>query len=71
MLVRTAIDEDESRTDLCSAFVPRLRSITDTSYFPTDEIEQAPEDAPADSSEASKDLAFLGWVLLHNACYQY
>ncbi|KAF9075784.1 AGC/NDR protein kinase [Rhodocollybia butyracea] len=43
-------------------FVPRLRSITDTSYFPTDEIEQAPEDAPADQSEASKDLAFLGYT---------
>ncbi|KAJ3802762.1 kinase-like domain-containing protein [Lentinula aff. detonsa] len=43
-------------------FVPRLRSITDTSYFPTDEIEQAPEDAPADSGEASKDLAFLGYT---------
>jgi len=43
-------------------FVPRLRSITDTSYFPTDEIEQAPEEAPADSNEASKDLAFLGYT---------
>ncbi|THV08531.1 kinase-like protein [Dendrothele bispora CBS 962.96] len=43
-------------------FVPRLRSMTDTAYFPTDEIEQAPEDAPASSSEASKDLAFLGYT---------
>ncbi|KAE9410545.1 AGC/NDR protein kinase [Gymnopus androsaceus JB14] len=43
-------------------FVPRLSSATDSSYFPTDEIEQAPEDAPADSSEASKDLAFLGYT---------
>ncbi|KAK7470619.1 Serine/threonine-protein kinase [Stygiomarasmius scandens] len=43
-------------------FVPRLRSMTDTAYFPTDEIEQAPEDAPASHSEASKDLAFLGYT---------
>jgi len=38
--------------------------MTDTAYFPTDEIEQAPEDAPASHSEASKDLAFLGHVHL-------
>lgn len=42
-------------------FVPHLRSITDTSYFPTDELEQVPEEAPSDSS-GNKDLAFLGWV---------
>ncbi|KAA1466393.1 AGC/NDR protein kinase [Dentipellis sp. KUC8613] len=46
-----------------SPFVPRLRSITDTSYFPTDELEQAPEEpAGADANEASKDLAFLGYT---------
>ena len=45
-------------------FVPHLRSITDTSYFPTDELDQAPEEAPvADSSGGNKDLAFLGWVI--------
>ncbi|KAF8897557.1 kinase-like protein [Infundibulicybe gibba] len=43
-------------------FVPHLRSITDTSYFPTEDLEQVPEDAPADSSEAGKDLAFLGYT---------
>ena len=44
-------------------FVPRLRSITDTSYFPTDELEQAPEEpAGPDNSGANKDLAFLGYV---------
>ncbi|KAL0070726.1 Serine/threonine-protein kinase [Marasmius tenuissimus] len=53
------VDWDSIRM-IDAPFVPRLRSITDTSYFPTDEIEQAPEDAPAQSSEASKDLAFLG-----------
>ncbi|KAG5350176.1 hypothetical protein C0989_012384 [Termitomyces sp. Mn162] len=42
-------------------FVPHLRSITDTSYFPTDDIDQADEARPADTSEASKDLAFLGF----------
>ncbi|KAG6861591.1 hypothetical protein C0995_014498 [Termitomyces sp. Mi166 len=41
-------------------FVPHLRSITDTSYFPTDEIDQADEARSADTSEAGKDLAFLG-----------
>ncbi|KAJ3925789.1 MAG: kinase-like domain-containing protein [Lentinula lateritia] len=55
------VDWDSIRS-IDAPFVPRLRSITDTSYFPTDEIEQAPEDAPADSSEASKDLAFLGYT---------
>jgi hypothetical protein len=44
-------------------FIPRLRSITDTSYFPTDELEQVPEEpAGADTSGAHKDLAFLGYV---------
>ncbi|KAH7929472.1 kinase-like protein [Leucogyrophana mollusca] len=44
-------------------FVPHLRSITDTSYFPTDEIEQAPAEAPvADANGAQKDLAFLGYT---------
>ncbi|KAJ4478109.1 kinase-like domain-containing protein [Lentinula aciculospora] len=55
------VDWDAIRS-IDAPFIPRLRSITDTSYFPTDEIEQAPEDAPADSSEASKDLAFLGYT---------
>ena len=44
-------------------FVPHLRSITDTSYFPTDELEHVPEEpAGGDSSGANKDLAFLGYV---------
>jgi hypothetical protein len=48
-------------------FVPRLRSITDTSYFPTDELEQVPEEpVGGDTTGANKDLAFLGWVLLHS-----
>lgn len=45
-----------------SPFVPRLNSITDTSYFPTDEIDQVSEDASGDTTTADKDLAFLGSV---------
>lgn len=63
-------------------FVPHLRSITDTSYFPTEELDQVPEEpAGADSGSANKDLAFLGYVLTVNAstslitstlcCYRY
>ncbi|KIP05792.1 hypothetical protein PHLGIDRAFT_30746 [Phlebiopsis gigantea 11061_1 CR5-6] len=44
-------------------FIPRLRSITDTSYFPTDELEHVPEEpAGADNSGTNKDLAFLGYT---------
>lgn len=47
-------------------FIPRLKSITDTSYFPTDELEQAPEEpAGADNGAAHKELAFLGYVSPH------
>ncbi|KAL1921785.1 uncharacterized protein VTP21DRAFT_10427 [Calcarisporiella thermophila] len=47
--------------------VPVLTSITDTSYFPTDEIEQVP-DHPGndymntDSYRGHKDLAFVGYT---------
>lgn len=45
-------------------FVPHLRSITDTSYFPTEEYENVPEQPTgADTSGANKDLAFLGYVV--------
>ena len=44
-------------------FIPRLRSITDTSYFPTDELEQVPDEpVGGDTAGASKDLAFLGYA---------
>ena len=50
--------------DIEAPFVPRLRSITDTSYFPTEELEQVPEEpAGGDTSGANKDLAFLGYVI--------
>jgi len=42
-------------------FVPRLRSATDTSYFPTDELENISEQSDQiESIGAEKDLAFLG-----------
>jgi protein-serine/threonine kinase len=45
-------------------FIPRLKSITDTSYFPTDELEQVPDEpVGGDSTGANKDLAFLGYVV--------
>ena len=46
-------------------FVPRLRSITDTSYFPVEDLEQGAADdaAGVDASDSSKDLAFLGCAL--------
>ncbi|KIO12984.1 hypothetical protein M404DRAFT_13061 [Pisolithus tinctorius Marx 270] len=44
-------------------FVPNLRSMTDTQYFPTDEIEQNPAEIPApDTNTPQKDLAFLGYT---------
>jgi hypothetical protein len=43
--------------------VPRLQSITDTSYFPTDELEDMPDQLEAvEGVRADQDLAFLGWV---------
>ena len=46
-------------------FIPRLRSITDTSYFPTEELEQVPDEpVGGDTTGANKDLAFLGYELL-------
>ena len=45
-------------------FVPHLRSITDTSYFPTEELAQAPDSATERDSKASaKDIVFLGFVI--------
>lgn len=44
-------------------FVPHLRSITDTSYFPTDELQQVPEEPTnSEATNAGKDLAFLGYT---------
>jgi protein-serine/threonine kinase len=54
------VDWDAIR-QIDAPFVPHLRSITDTSYFPTEELEQVSEEpAEAEASGANKDLAFLG-----------
>lgn len=46
-------------------FVPNLRSITDTSYFPTDDYGNLPEQLEqVESVGAENDLAFLGCVPL-------
>jgi hypothetical protein len=58
------VDFDTIR-QIDAPFVPHLRSITDTSYFPADELEQAPEEQYEDSSGATKDLAFLGSVVIY------
>ncbi|KAG8779231.1 Serine/threonine-protein kinase [Serendipita sp. 397] len=49
--------------DIDAPFVPHLRSITDTSYFPTDDLESVPDQpSGADTSGSNKDLAFLGYT---------
>ena len=45
-------------------FVPALQSITDTSYFPTDDLGNLPDQLQAmESLGSEKDLAFLGQVI--------
>ena len=50
--------------DIDAPFVPHLRSITDTSYFPTDEIDQTGAEAAVGDTgtDAKQDLAFLGYT---------
>ncbi|KAF5350198.1 hypothetical protein D9758_007829 [Tetrapyrgos nigripes] len=44
-------------------FVPRLKSATDTSYFPTDDFGNVPDDlVKVEGVGAEKDLAFLGFT---------
>ena len=53
-------------------FVPELRSIIDTAYFPTDELEQVPQavatpdaqilDSAGAEGGEKKDLAFVGYT---------
>lgn len=44
-------------------FVPRLQSITDTTYFPTEDLEDTPDQlAQVEGVGAEKDLAFLGFT---------
>jgi hypothetical protein len=45
-------------------FVPHLQSITDTSYFPTDDFGNLPDQLEkVEGVGAEKDLAFLGCVI--------
>ncbi len=45
-------------------FVPRLQSITDTSYFPTDDLGNMPDNLEkVEGIGAEKDLAFIGFVV--------
>lgn len=55
----------------CDApFIPQLRSIIDTAYFPTEDLEQVPQDvAPPEvqldsnlEGDDKKDLAFVGYT---------
>lgn len=56
-------------------FIPQLKSITDTSYFPVDELSNVPDQVNANAggqgmgtvgtvgmSQAQKDLAFVGYT---------
>lgn len=65
------VDWDTIR-DIDAPFVPHLRSITDTSYFPTDDLDQIPESATElDSNTSTKDLAFLGFVNFQNDVVEF
>ncbi|KAF9453058.1 kinase-like protein [Macrolepiota fuliginosa MF-IS2] len=61
------VDWDTLR-EIEAPFIPRLRSIVDTSYFPTDDIDQpipgdiAPPPGLGDSADSQQDLAFLGYT---------
>jgi protein-serine/threonine kinase len=60
------VDFDIIRT-MQPPFVPSLTSITDTSYFPTDDIENELEIASSPSNDSDtimqkKDLAFVGYT---------
>lgn len=48
--------------DIDAPFVPHLRSITDTSYFPTEDLENVPEQPVGADASGAKDLAFLGYT---------
>ncbi|KAI9620247.1 hypothetical protein H4Q26_013816 [Puccinia striiformis f. sp. tritici PST-130] len=47
-----------------ASFVPHLKLVTNTSYFPTDDLGDVPnEPVGADTDSGSKDLAFLGYTI--------
>ncbi|KAA1132079.1 Serine/threonine-protein kinase [Puccinia graminis f. sp. tritici] len=44
-------------------FIPHLKSVTDTSYSPTEDLDDLPtEPVGADTDTSSRDLAFLGYT---------
>jgi protein-serine/threonine kinase len=53
-------------------FIPQLRSITDTAYFPIEDLEQVPQSLPMPDQQVAqagvldggdkKDLAFVGYT---------
>lgn len=56
------VDWDAIR-EIDAPFVPHLRSMTDTTYFPTDELEAVPDQPSGNEIDSpNKDLAFLGCV---------
>ncbi|KAI9599570.1 AGC/NDR protein kinase [Syncephalis fuscata] len=58
------VDWDTIR-DVEAPFVPVLSSITDTSYFPTEDLEQVPDEIPETTPQPAnqpKDLAFVGYT---------
>lgn len=53
-------------------FVPALQSITDTSYFPTDDLGNLPDQLQAvESLGSEKDLAFIGCVCVFTNEYNF
>jgi hypothetical protein len=51
-------------------FVPHLQSMTDTTYFPTDDLGNMPEQLErVEAVSAEKDLAFLGYAAIKNAMH--
>jgi serine/threonine protein kinase len=55
------VDWDAIR-EIDAPFVPHLRSITDTSYFPTEDLENEPDQPVGGEGSGNKDLAFLGYT---------
>lgn len=54
--------EWDSIRDIDAPFVPHLRSITDTSYFPTEDLDSVPDQPAGSDTTGTKDLAFLGYT---------
>ncbi|KIL69262.1 hypothetical protein M378DRAFT_1054207 [Amanita muscaria Koide BX008] len=47
-----------------TSLVPRLQSITDTSYFPTEDLLSSVSSHSEKAEAMEKDLAFLGYVAI-------